>query len=83
MAKPGERYAYLNEGYILLGSIIKAVSGLEYADYVKQNILEPLGMKRSTYHENDIENDNDVATPYVSGENSEKVETRYPYGQAC
>lgn len=81
MAKPGERYAYLNEGYILLGSIIKAVSGMEYADYVKKYVLEPLGMTRSTYYEHDIEQDPDVATPYVSGENGEKVETRYPYGQ--
>lgn len=81
MAKPGERYAYLNEGFILLGSIVKAVSGMEYADYVKQNILEPLGMKRSTYYEHDILQDKDVATPYVSGDNGEKVETRYPYGQ--
>jgi len=81
LARPGERYAYLNEGYILLGSIIKAVSGVEYADYVKKNVLEPLGMKRSTYYEHDIIQDKDVATPYVSGENGEKVETRYPYGQ--
>ena len=81
MAKPGERYAYLNEGYILLGSIIKAVSGMEYADYVKKNILEPLGMKKSTYYESDIEKETDVATPYVSGANDEKVETRYPFGQ--
>jgi CubicO group peptidase (beta-lactamase class C family) len=81
MAKPGERYAYLNEGYIMLGSIIKAVSGMEYADYVKKNILEPLNMNRSTYYESDIEEDPDIATPYVSGANGEKVETRYPYGQ--
>ena len=81
MAKPGERYAYLNEGYILLGSVIKAVSGMEYADYVKKNILEPLGMKKSTFYESDIEKETDVATPYVSGSNDEKVETRYPYGQ--
>jgi CubicO group peptidase (beta-lactamase class C family) len=81
MAKPGERYAYLNEGYILLGSVIKSVSGMEYADYIKKNILEPLGMKKSTYYESDIEKETDVATPYVSGANDEKVETRYPYGQ--
>ena len=81
MAKPGERYASLNEGYILLGSIIKEVSGLDYADYVKTNILEPLNMKRSTFYEQDVENDEDVATPYVSGSNGEKIETRYPYGQ--
>ena len=81
MAKPGERYAYLNEGYILLGSVIKSVSGLEYADYVQKNILQPLGMMRSTYYEQEVEKDKDVATPYVSGDDDVKVETRYPYGQ--
>lgn len=81
MAKPGERYAYLNEGFILLGSIIKAVSGMEYQDYISKNILEPLGMNRSTYSEDVVELDVDVATPYVSGEDDKKVETRYPYGQ--
>jgi CubicO group peptidase (beta-lactamase class C family) len=43
-ARPGERWFYLNEGYILLGGIIEKLSGLSYADYVRKKILEPLGM---------------------------------------
>ena len=81
MARPGERYAYLNEGYILLGSIIRAVSRMEYDQYMQKQVLEPLGMMRSSFNEHDIEQDKDVASPYVSGANDEKVETRYPYGQ--
>jgi CubicO group peptidase (beta-lactamase class C family) len=81
LSQPGRRYAYLNEGYILLGSIIEKVSGVGYADYVKQNILEPLQMRRTTFDEEDVEKDDDVATPYVTSQEGEKVATRYPYGQ--
>lgn len=81
ITRPGERYAYLNEGYILLGSIIKAVSGMDYPEYISKNVLEPLGMSRSTFYEDIVEMDEDVATPYVSSGEGHKVETRYPYGQ--
>jgi len=81
LSQPGRRHAYLNEGYILLGSIIEKVSGVGYAKYVKQNILEPLQMWRSTFDEEDVEKDDDVATPYVTSRDGEKVATRYPYGQ--
>jgi len=81
LARPGERYAYLNEGYILLGSIVEKASGLGYADYVERKILEPLGMARSTFHEEAVRRDVDVATPYVTSQEGGKVATRYPYGK--
>ncbi|MFC1706389.1 serine hydrolase domain-containing protein [Planctomycetota bacterium] len=42
---PGERSAYSNFGYVLLGRVIEAVTGQTYEDYVKQNVLAPLGIK--------------------------------------
>jgi CubicO group peptidase (beta-lactamase class C family) len=42
---PGSKYAYSNYGYCLLGRIIEKLSGLSYDDYVKQILLEPLGMQ--------------------------------------
>jgi CubicO group peptidase (beta-lactamase class C family) len=41
---PGTKYAYSNYGYMLLGRIIEAVSKQPYETYVKDNVLEPLGM---------------------------------------
>jgi CubicO group peptidase (beta-lactamase class C family) len=46
---PGEKYAYNNSGYYLLGSIIEKVSGKTYADFLQENILAPLGMKNTGY----------------------------------
>jgi CubicO group peptidase (beta-lactamase class C family) len=46
---PGERYAYNNSGYILLGAIVEAASGMRYADFVRKRFFEPLGMKTAYY----------------------------------
>jgi len=41
---PGERFAYSNLGYCLLGRAIEKISGLSYNDYVAENIFKPLGI---------------------------------------
>jgi CubicO group peptidase (beta-lactamase class C family) len=64
-AKPGERWFYLNEGYILLGAIIERVSGQKYVDYIHEHVLEPLGMKRSFFKREEVEQKADRATPYL------------------
>jgi CubicO group peptidase (beta-lactamase class C family) len=46
---PGDRYAYNNSGYILLGAIVQAASGMRYEDFVHECIFEPLGMEHSYY----------------------------------
>lgn len=46
---PGTKWNYSNTGYILLGMIIEKISGLSYNEFVKKNILDPLGMMNSGY----------------------------------
>ena len=41
---PYEKFAYSNLGYSLLGGIIEAVSGQPWATYLKEQVLDPLGM---------------------------------------
>jgi len=45
-AKPefiqGDRFAYSNSNYFLLGAIIERVSGMPYADFMARNVFEPL-----------------------------------------
>ena len=40
---PNTAYAYSNMGYVALGEIIEEISGLTYEDYVKTQVLEPIG----------------------------------------
>ena len=46
---PGEKMAYSNSGYFMLGAIIEKVSGKTYADFLQQNIFTPLAMKDTGY----------------------------------
>jgi CubicO group peptidase (beta-lactamase class C family) len=50
--QPGEKWNYSNSGYVLLGYLIEKISGQSYADFVQQNIFQPLGMKDSGYDSN-------------------------------
>jgi len=46
---PGSVYSYSNSGASLLGYIIECVSGLDYNEYCKLNIFQPLGMTYSSF----------------------------------
>jgi len=48
-ATPGARASYSNLGYLVLGEVIQAVSGLPYTEYVRGQILEPLGMRSTDF----------------------------------
>lgn len=80
VSKPGERFFYLNEGYVLLGLIISKVSGLRYEDYVEKKILEPLGMGRTYFFKEDVEKDPDRATPYTISGEGKVAPSKFPYG---
>ncbi len=42
---PGEKYAYSNLGYLLIGVLIQKVSGVPFETYVERHLLTPLGMQ--------------------------------------
>ncbi|NNE71128.1 MAG: beta-lactamase family protein, partial [Rhodothermales bacterium] len=44
---PGARMSYSNGGYVLLAAVIEAVSGVSYSEFLRNRILEPLGMHNS------------------------------------
>ncbi|MEZ6134781.1 MAG: serine hydrolase [Pirellulaceae bacterium] len=41
---PGQRYAYSNFGYCLLGRVIEKLSGQTYEAYVQEHVLAPIGI---------------------------------------
>ena len=51
---PGTGFEYSNLGYTMLGRIITNVSGVQYQQYVTDEILRPLGMSSTGFTPNDI-----------------------------
>lgn len=45
---PGEKFSYCNTGFNLLGYVIENVSGQNYWDFLRQHILQPVGMTATT-----------------------------------
>jgi CubicO group peptidase (beta-lactamase class C family) len=54
---PGERYAYSNANYEILGLLVEAASGEPYEVYVARHIFAPLGMRHSHTAKADAERD--------------------------
>lgn len=65
VAPPGERWLYLNEGYLLLGAVLERTSGLPYPELIRQRLLAPLGMTRSAFTRAEVERESDRAIPYL------------------
>lgn len=61
VCQPGEAYNYSTVGFALLGEIVARVSGLRYEDFVKEHILQPLGMNR-TFFDIPVELHSEVCT---------------------
>ncbi|MBN1660975.1 MAG: beta-lactamase family protein [Anaerolineae bacterium] len=48
VSMPGEKFTYSNMAFEVLGDLIAKVSGQSFADYVKEQVLLPLGMDDSS-----------------------------------
>lgn len=60
----GKRWSYSNTNYLLLGLIIEIISGMDYHQYVKNNIFIPAGMKNSSFITEEQQN---LANNYING----------------
>ena len=47
--EPGRQFSYSNIGFTLVGMVIEAVTGERYETWVARELLQPLGMTRSTF----------------------------------
>jgi CubicO group peptidase (beta-lactamase class C family) len=57
----GARFHYSNLAYALLGIVVERASGRPYMDYVRERLLEPVGLRRISF-----EPESPAATGYVS-----------------
>lgn len=46
---PGEKYAYNNSGYFLLGVVIEKITGKKYEEALQEMVLTPLGLTDTGY----------------------------------
>ncbi len=47
---PGERFAYSNAGFIVLGLIVEHLTGKTFTDYIEEHIFRACGMEDSAYY---------------------------------
>jgi len=94
--EPGSSYSYGNSGYVLLGQIVERASGSPYADFLREQLFEPLqmadsGVSQGTgdsgaalgYHDFDhLAAPLDTSTLFGAGALSSTVDDLYRWAQA-
>ena len=63
--KPGTQELYSNIGVSLLALIIENITGMDYRDYCRENILLPLSMEDSAFR-SEYMNEDLLVTPYYN-----------------
>lgn len=48
-SNPGETWLYSSIAFVLLGEVIRKITGLSYEEYMHENIFRPLGMNRTHF----------------------------------
>ncbi len=79
VAPPGERFFYHNAAWRMLGHVIQEKSGIPFHRYIKEKILEPLGMTRSTLNTADFYADPDHIVPHWKKPDGTVEPSRFPY----
>ncbi|OZQ59713.1 hypothetical protein CA600_29450 [Paenibacillus sp. VTT E-133280] len=83
LSEPGDNFAYSNIGYEILGDMIAKVSGMSFEEYMKNNILTPIGMRSSSFLKLEIETH--LAAPHILGTSNGYggyVSDVFPYNRA-
>lgn len=71
-AEPGTRFAYTNHGFAVLQQIVEDVSGKRFDRYLREHILEPLGMADSSIVRSEVDASR-LATGYTIGAHGAKA----------
>lgn len=74
-------FVYNNMGYEALGHVIEKASGSDYASFLRDRVLKPLGMNRTFYTNPSVHNPN-LAVPYIALANATPFQIPQPvYGE--
>jgi CubicO group peptidase (beta-lactamase class C family) len=80
IASAGEKFAYSNVAYEVLGLLIARCSGQSFEDYIEQSLLRPLGMNSSTFLKTQVAPEHGT-TPHIVLPPT-VVSSEYPYNRA-
>jgi len=47
ISEAGSTYSYINMNFVLAGLVLESISGLPFEDYLKNNVLDPIGMTKT------------------------------------
>lgn len=75
LAEPGARFAYGSSGYMVAARIAEVVRGKRYERLLQEGLLDPLGMKHTTFHP-DAETMRALPARYVSTPNGSQRDIR-------
>lgn len=71
--RPGSEHLYCNTGYLLLGEIVKRVSGKTLRQYAQEQLFAPLGMKNTHFHDDLSEPVKNRAAGHSKGKAGHKI----------
>jgi len=71
--EPGEEYGYSNTNYLLISELIDKVLGYSHDQYIKEEILEPLGLNNTFSSLGEVELDDVMSGYYVGIEDDIKT----------
>ncbi|MBC8769872.1 beta-lactamase family protein [Arenibacter sp. BSSL-BM3] len=72
--EPGEDYGYSNTNYMLISDLIDKVLGYSHQQYIKEEILMPIGLKNTYGSLNEVNIDDVMSGYYVGYEEDLKTE---------
>jgi len=67
---PGSKYIYSDINFVILGEIIKKVSGKPFHIYCRENIFEPLSMNKTFFESDNIDKKNIAPTLVIKGKSN-------------
>jgi len=72
--EPGEDYGYSNTNYMLIEDLIDKTMGYPHQQYIKEEILNPLGLKNTFGSLSEVDIDNVMSGYYVGNDEDFKYE---------
>lgn len=71
---PNRQTKYSNLGFQLLGEVITRVTGMPYVDFIRERILDPIGMTNTSFEPLSADMENHRATGYAARFLSDNLE---------